>query len=466
MHNDSLKFVVDDAFVDISDTHSTAVNRAEKASIEDWKNQLISLLAENPLPSELSQEITLYETSKLLTRQQLRGKVDFILAQLTEQSDFYEKAVLLNNQNRDLSDDYFAVIFYDQWQQSIEDRVYQYQMHLIAESRAELVTMLKHRHENLAALNDLVNDDLIDNVGRLWDLSKGKLTHIDTSLLQRFAKNLSKNKEIVVIANQLGRLALSEVTPKKTDQRTETWVLDDNYQDHVPDEMQGVSYSNEISRMLQTEVVNLTFPELEIIFYKRYIERHLLSYQYQGAEQQYIKQTQFSQKNDLQGDELGGPFIVCIDSSGSMQGTPELTAKSICYALTQVAFSQNRCCFLMMFSSEVVTFEVTRETTLSTLLTFLSASFRGGTDLRPVIEQSLSLMQQEEYKNGDLLVISDFIAQKLPTALALEVKELKKKKNRFHAITLSTQGNPQLMGIFDHIWEYSSFLGASFRKLK
>jgi len=466
MSSDSLRFIIDDAFVDISEGHSLTVNKAEKVSVEEWKGQLLNLLAENPLPTPLSQEITLYETSTLLTRPQLRRKIDFILGQLTEESGFYEKAVLLNNQNSDLSDDYFAIIFYDQWQQSIEDRVYQYQMKLIAESREELVAMLKKRHENLAALNKLVSDDLIDNVGRLWDLSKGKLTHIDISLLQRFAKNLSKNKEIVTIANQLGRLALSEITPKNTEQRHETWVLDDNYQEHVPDEMQGVSYSNEISRMLQTEVVNLTFPELEIIFYKRYIERHLLSYQYQGAEQQYIKKTQFSEKNSLQGDELGGPFIVCIDSSGSMQGTPELTAKSICYALAQIAFSQNRSCFLMMFSSEVVTFEVTKKTTLSTLLTFLSASFRGGTDLRPVIEQSLNLMQQGEFKNADLLVISDFIAQKLPTALALEVKALKKKKNRFHAITLSSQGNPQLMGVFDHIWEYSSFLNATFTKLK
>jgi len=466
MSNDSLRFVIDDAFIDISESHSAEMDKAEKASVDEWKEQLIALLAENPLPVQLGQEITLYETSNLLTTQQLRRKIDFILDQLTDQSDFYDKARLLSIQNSELSDDYFAIIFYDQWQQSIENRVYQHQMKLIAESRAELVAMLKNRHENLAELNKLVSDDLIDNVGRLWDLSKGKLTHIDISLLQRFAKNLAKNKEIVTIANQLGRLALSEITPKKTEQCHESWVLDDNYQDHVPDEMQGVSYSNEISRMLQTEVVNLTFPELEIIFYKRYIERHLLSYQYQGAEQQYIKQTQFSQKNALQGDELGGPFIVCIDSSGSMQGTPELTAKSICYALAQIAFSQNRSCFLMMFSSEVVTFEVTKETTLNTLLTFLSASFRGGTDLRPVIEQSLNLMQQGEYKNADLLVISDFIAQKLPTPLALEVKELKKKKNRFHAITLSSQGNPQLMGVFDHIWEYSSFLSASFTKLK
>lgn len=461
----SVKFIVEDAFIDISE-NSRRVNQSEKNSVNEWKEQLVSLLEDNPLPQRLSQEITLYEASNLLTSQQLRRKLDFILDKLTDQSDFYQIAQDLALQNSTISDEYFSVIFYDQWQKSIESSIYQHQMLLIEESREALLAMLKLRHQNLETLNELVESELLDDVGRLWDLSSSKLTHIDISLLQRFAKNLSKNKAIIEIANQLGRLALAEITPKKTPQRYETWVLDDNYQDNVPDEMQGVSYSNEISRMLQTEVINLSFPELEIVFYKRYLERHLLSYQYQGADQQYKKQFNYQKANDQQGDEVGGPFIVCIDSSGSMQGTPELTAKSICYALTQIAFSQKRACYLMMFSSQVVCFPVTKETTLSTLLTFLSSSFRGGTDLKPVIEQSINLMQEGVYKNADLLVISDFIAQKLPTALALQVHKLKKKKNRFHAITLSSHGNPELMGVFDHIWKYSSFLGASFTKVK
>lgn len=460
-----LKSIVDDAFIEVSETNREA-NDAEKKYISDWKAQLVSLLAETPLPQLLSQEITLYETSSLLTPQQFRRKIDFVLDKISEESDFYEQACTLNIQNRAIADDFFFIIFNDKWQQSIESSIYQYQMQLIDESRDALLEALNARNENLETLNQLVDCELLSDGGRLWDLSKGKLTHIDVSLLVRFAKNLAKNKSIVEIAQQLGRFALSEISEKKTPQRYETWVLDDHYQDHLPDEMQGVSYSNEISRMLQTEVINLTFPELEIVFYKRYLERHLLSYQYQGAALQYKKQYHFQQANDQQDDERGGPFIVCIDSSTSMQGTPELTAKSICYALTQIAFSQNRSCFLMIFSSQVVSFPVTKNTSLSSLLTFLSSSFRGGTDLKPVIEQSLSLMKEGVYKNADLLVISDFIAQKLPTVLALEIEELKKKKNRFHAITLSSQGNPELMGVFDHIWQHSSFLGSTFTQLK
>ena len=149
-----------------------------------------------------------------------------------------------------------------------------------------------------------------------------------------------------------------------------------------------------------------------------------------------------------------------------MQGFPELTAKSICYALLQIAFEQRRQCYLMMFSNEVITFPVTQSTSLSTILTFLSSSFRGGTDLQPVIEKSLELMSSAQYKNADTIVISDFIAQKLPTYVADKVRAIKAQKNRYHAISLSSQGNPELMKIFDHVWRYSAGLTGRLKKVK
>ena len=119
-----------------------------------------------------------------------------------------------------------------------------------------------------------------------------------------------------------------------------------------------------------------------------------------------------------------------------------------------------------MFSNEVVTFPVTKSTSLSTMLTFLSSSFRGGTDLQPVIEKSLELMNSAQYKNADTLVISDFIAQKLPTHVADKVRAIKTKQNRYHAISLSSQGNPELMNIFDHVWRYSAGLTGRLKKIK
>jgi len=459
-----LNSLVDDALLDIT-ANNRNISALQKKHINHWKTQIVSLLAESKLPPALSNEMTLCEMARLLAPAQFRHKVDSLLEKIQDESIFYRQGCEITSQNSAMSDDIFLAVFIDAWQLSIEQAVYDYQSELIEEQRQTLLDELEQRKENLESLNQVVDTDLLQNGERLWDLAKGKLSHIDVSLLLRFAKNLAKNSELKVIAAQLGKMAIANVNDKQTLNSYETWVLDNSYQDNVPEDMQGVSHSNEISRMLQTEAVNLTFPELEIIFYKRYLERRLLSYQYQGAIQQYKKEIHFRDINE--GDEQnGGPFIICVDSSTSMQGFPELTAKSICYALSQVAFEQQRKCFLMMFSNEVITFPVTQTTSLATLLTFLSASFRGGTDLKPVIGKSIELMQSHEYKNADTLIISDFIAQKLPSKLAQQIRELKAQKNRFHAISLSAQGNPDLMNVFDHVWKYSSILKRRFTQVR
>ncbi|MEH6453756.1 MAG: hypothetical protein V7782_12040 [Psychromonas sp.] len=455
---------VDDALLDIS-LKDRSQNPLQKKHIDQWKSNIVALLADSTLPPALSNEVTLCEMTRLLAAEKFRNTVFSLLDKIKGQSSFYDQACEINNQNSNMTDEVFLAVFIDAWQLSIEQDIYQFQAVIIEEQRAALLNELAQRQENLEKLNQVVDTDLLTNGERLWDLAKGKLSHLDVSLLLRFANNLAKNPELKLIAEDLGRMAIANVNKKQTPICYETWVLDNSFQDNVPDDMQGVSYSNEISRMLQTEAVNLTFPELEVIFYKRYIERHLLSYQYHGAIDQYKKETHYRDSND--GDEEnGGPFIICVDSSTSMQGFPELTAKSMCYALSQVAFEQNRKCFLMMFSNEVITFPITKSTSLDTMLTFLSASFRGGTDLKPVIEKSIDLMQSQEYKNADTLIISDFIAQKLPSPLVKRIRELKTKKNRFHAISLSSQGNPDLMSVFDHVWRYSSILKKRFTRIR
>ncbi|QFI39558.1 hypothetical protein FR932_17900 [Moritella marina ATCC 15381] len=460
----AMRQLVDEAVLDIT-AHDRVTSDIKSAYINDWKLQVTSLLADMPLPPGLSNEIHLCETARLLSPINFRNKVEGILCKVKVDSSFYDTGLTIYQQNRTMSDDVFFAVFLDSWQQAIELQLYQLQSVLIEEQREQLLIELAEREETIEQLEDVLDNDLLCNGERLWDLAKGKLTHLDTQLLQRYATNLRKNKEVKQIASELGRMALAHINPEETPNSYETWVLDNSYQDNVPDDMQGVTYSDEISRMLQTEAVNLTFPELEIIFYKRYLERHLLTYQYQGALQQYKKVTQYRDITDAD-EQTGGPFIICVDSSTSMQGFPELTAKSICYALLQVAFQQDRQCYLMIFSNEVVTFPVTKSTSLSTMLTFLSSSFRGGTNLQPVIEKSLELMSSAQYKNADTLVISDFIAQKLPTHVADKVRAIKTKQNRYHAISLSSQGNPELMKIFDHVWRYSAGLTGRLKKVK
>jgi uncharacterized protein with von Willebrand factor type A (vWA) domain len=100
--------------------------------------------------------------------------------------------------------------------------------------------------------------------------------------------------------------------------------------DSAPSEITGVELGDDLNRLTAGELVNLAVPELEILFFQRYVERALLVYKVDG--------------NDRQGR---GPMVLCVDESGSMSEalggvTREAWSKALCLALVDVARRQNR----------------------------------------------------------------------------------------------------------------------------
>ena len=73
-------------------------------------------------------------------------------------------------------------------------------------------------------------------------------------------------------------------------------------------------------------------PELELEFYRRYLERRLLSYQARGTLPRHQLLPRTTDRGDQELQPMG-PVIVCIDTSGSMGGYPEQCAKALALAL-------------------------------------------------------------------------------------------------------------------------------------
>ena len=154
-----------------------------------------------------------------------------------------------------------------------------------------------------------------------------------------------------------------------------------------------------------------------------------------------------------------GPFIVCVDTSGSMGGFNEQCAKAFCLALMRIALADNRRCFIMLFSSEVVRYELAGRDGIEQAIRFLSQRFRGGTDLASCFRAIIEKMHGGEWRDADAVVISDFIAQRLPDEVVNKVKTLQRiNQHRFHAVAMSAHGKPGIMRIFDHIWRFDTGL--------
>lgn len=251
--------------------------------------------------------------------------------------------------------------------------------------------------------------------------------------------------------------------PNKARVRSEDLKMVEERSDSVTDDIVGIHESDDLSKLLPNEAMFLAYPELEVVFYKHLVDKRLLNYRMQGA-QRKLRRVKAYKRQTKQVEQDKGPFIVCIDASGSMNGFPEQCAKALAYGLMQIALAEDRDCYVIMFSTQQITYELTKQDGLREVLNFLSYSFHGGTDLGPVLDQSIDLMLGEKYKNADLVVLSDFIAPAQPTEMLKRINKLKEHKNRFHAVSLSKYGNPELMTIFDHCWSYHpSRLGRLFK---
>ena len=213
-----------------------------------------------------------------------------------------------------------------------------------------------------------------------------------------------------------------------------------------------------MTRLLPPELATLGITELEFEFYRKLVEKQLLTYRLHGDawREKITERPVTRQEFD---EQPRGPFIVCVDTSGSMGGFNEQCAKAFCLALMRIALADNRRCFIMLFSSEVVHYELTSESGLEQAIRFLSQRFRGGTDLASCFRAIIERLQNPQWVDADAVVISDFIAQRLPDEVIAQVGELQRKhQHRFHAVAMSVHGKPGIMRIFDHIWRFDTGL--------
>ena len=136
---------------------------------------------------------------------------------------------------------------------------------------------------------------------------------------------------------------------------------------HMPDmpgETRGIHRSDRIARMLPAEAMLLGHPRLRLVWHARRAERTLLSYE----DDDRMEEVRLHQSRVLRprpglqpGKRLEmGPILVCVDTSGSMQGGAEAVAKAVVLEAMRTAHAQHRRCHVFAFggSDELIEMEL------------------------------------------------------------------------------------------------------------
>ncbi|MBY6198128.1 ATPase RavA stimulator ViaA [Vibrio hangzhouensis] len=434
-------------------TEKRGVRSAVKGHLLKWRGSVKKRMTRVCETERFQKELALYQEVIHWDEATFFEQINDVVRQLEWHSAFYLQARRLIEKNKAVNNPMFPRYFCDLWYKSLADAIKQAEISELEASKEKFLADLYQRMETMKEMDTVAEQGDEAAIGRLWDMAAAKLTKTDLKVMHSHAEFLKKNRGLQEIAEQLGRMANDQDDPELNKAQADNVEMVEEQSDEATDDIVGIHESDDLNKLLPNETMFLAYPELEVVFYKHLADKRLMNYKTQGKSRT-LKKVRTTEPDNSQIEIEKGPFIVCIDASGSMSGFPEQCAKAMAYALMQIALAEDRECYVILFSTTHITYELTRQDGLREAADFLSYSFHGGTDLEPVLKQSIDLMSTDTYKNADMVVISDFIAPEQSDEMKHKVEQLKEKKNRFHAINLSKYGNPSLMNMFDHCWSY------------
>ncbi len=436
--------------------------RMKQAILRDlprWRAEIVGQMKATPVPEVLAQEFQLFEQMQLLSSRDFSAGLPQLMAQLQAlPSPFAEEAskLLQHNEGPDLSNAQHR-LFLQRWRLSLTLQTLTLNETLLEAERERLMAELQQRMALSGQLAPILTDEDEAAAGRLWDLSKAPLQAGDYALIVQYGDFLAQQPELMQLAQQLGRSREAKSIPAH-DAPPEAFHQQVHEPDYVPEEVSGVHQSDDVLRLMPPELAALSISELELEFYRRLVEKRLLTYRLQG-DAWHEKVTLRPASHQHHAEQPRGPFIVCVDTSGSMGGFNERCAKAFSLALLKVALADRRRCYIMLFAHEVISYELTADNGIEQAIRFLSQRFRGGTDLAACLTSVISRMESSEWQEADAVIVSDFIAQRLPEELVRLVKQRQQiQQQRFHAVAMSAHGKPGILRIFDHIWRFDTGL--------
>jgi uncharacterized protein with von Willebrand factor type A (vWA) domain len=307
--------------------------------------------------------------------------------------------------------------------------------------------------------------DLGELLGRGRDLARRVLRHHGWQEIARLRKLLESCPQLTELVRTLGRLQerADENAPSVMERifvplRRAVNEWREVQTEFAPHEVHGLTLSDDISRMIPAEAATLGHPVLKYLWHARRIEHALLTYRVQGVMAERVS-SESDVMTEVERPKLPpkaerGPIIVCLDTSGSMHGEPEIVAKAIVLEALRVAHAEKRACFLYSFSGpgDVAELELKlSEEGLASLLNFLACSFHGGTDVAEPLRRAVRRLRDVNWEQADILLVSDGEFPAEPETVATIATAHREKKMRVHGLLVGSRSSVAMESLCHHV---------------
>lgn len=373
-------------------------------------------------------------------------------------ADTLRQATKISVENRDHhTEKKIDQIFTDilsQWDAKLQAKILAYQMQHFQEAFNDFKETLEQKVAEFEKLTALLNP-FADFLHKYWDLSRELYEDTDFDILYHYEEVLKQEEQIRKLADLLGRLRQADVaSEEELYEKTfvhRKWVSDP----YTPSEMSGITTTNNIRQALATELALFAEPATATAFLKKFADHQLIGYEL--SERRLVQHPEiYSEARQRIKQKKKGPFIVCVDTSGSMEGAPERIAKVLCFAILKMAAENNRSAYLINFAQGIKVLDLKDiAASVNELVGFLKMSFRGGTDISLALHEALQQLESQHYRDADVLVISDFVMYKVSEDLTQRMEQQRfNKSTLFHNVTINDQGNKEVIACFDNNWVY------------
>jgi uncharacterized protein with von Willebrand factor type A (vWA) domain len=188
--------------------------------------------------------------------------------------------------------------------------------------------------------------------------------------------------------------------------------------DHGKTDYSGIEFGNDLSRVVPSELMMWSTEEYEDIYDIRFLNGQLMQYSQDGEDAKEL-----------------GPGVFCMDSSGSMMGSPLMEARGFMMALLMKFRKEGRKFYVVEFGGkgEFKTTEVKDENDIIDVLCAFMDS--GSTCFETPLREALRIIgTAPNMSKADIIFLTDGAAEVSASTLA----EIQAEKNRLELKIIGT----------------------------
>ena len=220
----------------------------------------------------------------------------------------------------------------------------------------------------------------VSDLCEAWGLGTGGNTHVAFQNKKDAIEDIRRSPKLRKLTDLIGRFKESAVTEQKKKAK------------HGAVEISSVTVGDKIQDTLPSDRMNLCHDSTKKDFYRRMTEKQLLTY-----------------SKESQKEKNKGPIIVCVDTSGSMQGDEEVWSKALTVGILEVAQMQKRDFACIIYSSHADKPIIIKKDEIAPqkIITCAERFHSGGTNFEAPLNEALNLIKDSTFKDADIVFITD-----------------------------------------------------------